>query len=104
MIGAEPMAFGNQGFTQGPVIIDFTVEDDRDGIILVPHRLCTTGDIENGQAAMPEKDRAVRVEIETFAVGTAVGERICHADDVGTTASADKACDAAHQRLSVKLN
>jgi len=88
------MAFGNQGFAQGPVIVDFTVENERRQSHPRSHRLCAAGIYREWPSDDGRETRTVGIEIEAFAVRAAVGERICHADNVGTTAFADKARDA----------
>src|SRR5438445_6419546 len=44
----------NEFVTQLEVVIDLTVEDDPDRSILIPHRLITTGNINDRQAPVAE--------------------------------------------------
>src|SRR4051794_25127722 len=84
-------------FAQLPVIVDFTVEDDAHGGILVPHRLRATGEVEDGQPAMPEKDAFVGVLVIPLAVRPTVCESAGHRRQIVPAATPEKACDTAHQ-------
>ena len=54
--------------TQFDVIVDFTVEDDRDRTISAVHRLSSAHDVDNGKAAMPKAD--------LVAAGRSIGRQV----------------------------
>jgi hypothetical protein len=62
-------------------IIDFTVEDDDDGILIVKHRLMPTLQIDDRKP--PEPKPHWPVEEIAFVIGTPVGNRIRHILDFG---------------------
>ena len=57
------MSFCDQRLSQLEVVVDFTVEDDSDLGVLVPHRLIAALDVENCQAPVRKKDAIRRVDI-----------------------------------------
>src|SRR5437870_1926005 len=50
--GGEAMALGDQGGHQFNVVVDFAIEDDTDGAILVVDRLITPGQVDDAQPAI----------------------------------------------------
>src|SRR6187431_3214878 len=71
-------------FQQSPqfdVVVDFAVEDDADGLILVPHWLCATADIDDGKATMTEENAIALVNVIAVSVRAAMGQRIRHGRD-----------------------
>src|SRR5262249_16442890 len=63
---AENMTPPHELSPQLQVIIDLTVEDDRDRAILVPKRLVTTVDIDNGETTMTKINMGRLVEKKAF--------------------------------------
>src|SRR5262245_49792290 len=64
------------------VVVDFSVEGNPAGAILVAHRLMSASAIDDGQATVPKCDTILGVE--SFTVRAAVGKRRRHRVD-GTT-------------------
>ena len=63
VVGPEHVSFCDQRLSQLEVVVDFTVEDDTDLGVLVPHRLIAALDIKNCQAPVRKKDAIRRVDI-----------------------------------------
>jgi len=83
---------------QLPIVVDLAVEGDPDRPVLRRHRLRAGREVDDREPPMPEADRALVVQ--TFSVGTAVGEDGRHStQDVDVhrrLVSAGDAGDAAH--------
>ena len=96
VVGSEDMAARQQLPAQLGVIIDFAVEDDADGLVLVPHRLVTARRIQYGEAAMAKMHRMRRIDMEALAVRPAMGKRGGHGVESLHTAFADKPGQSTH--------
>ena len=55
MVGGEPVAGALSSLAQFDVVVDLAVEDDRDGPVLVEHRLLAGGHVDDGQPAHAER-------------------------------------------------
>src|SRR5262249_51542714 len=96
MVAAEHVSVADQFGAQLGVIVDFPVEDDAYGCVLVPHRLRAGGDVDHRQPPVAEKYTRVGRVIEAFTVGTAMRERSSHCLQVSKRAVSHKSRDSAH--------
>jgi hypothetical protein len=84
---------------QRAVIVDLAVEYDAHGAVLVEDRLVAARQIDDGESAHPQCDRALD-EIASI-VGTAMGHRVAHAYELlarrRCPSQGNDARDAAHQ-------
>ena len=69
---AERLQFG----TQGLVVVNFAVEDDGEGSVLVEHRLCAAVGVYDGEPPMPQ--RGAGIGEVALAIGAAVADQIGH--------------------------
>ena len=76
-VGAEPMAGGLEAGTQVEGVVDLSVEDDPDGVVLVRHRLLATGEVDDGKALHADGDAVV--DERTILVGATVVDGLFHA-------------------------
>ena len=76
-LAAEEMALGDQLGAEIEVIVDFAIEGDVNGAVLVAHRLRAEGrEVDDREPPMPERDRAVGEE--AAAVGAAMSDHGGH--------------------------
>src|SRR5262249_14578414 len=73
----EPGRF--QHGAERAIVVELTVVDEPDGVVVVGHRLLPAGDVDDRQAAEAEAD-AVRGE-QSFVVGTTMNHRVLHAPE-----------------------
>ena len=90
---------------QGLVIVDFAVEDDLNGTVLVAERLAAAAEVDDRQTAMDQSQ--ARIGPIADAVGTAVGDGIAHGlehrgIDGPIRIRIQHASDAAHDRGSLQ--
>jgi hypothetical protein len=96
MIRPEAMAETLQQLSEIEMIVDLPVEDHADGVLLVPHRLRATLDIDDGKTAMAEENAGVFVNVIAISVGATVSERISHCPDGRLVSCAPKSGNSAH--------
>ena len=96
VVGEEPVALGDQLGAELGKIVDLTVKDDDKAAIGANHGLMAAREIEDGEPAVAEKDRAARVPPVAGVIRPPVGERVGHSREVGLASRADKARDSAH--------
>ena len=98
MIGPKVVSLQLEFVAKLAVIVDLAVEDHPDAAILVRHRLCAAGKIENRQPAETKCDVAIRPE--AFVIRASVSNRIGHPPHalrrVGQATEMQDACYAAH--------
>src|SRR5262245_26547913 len=76
---AENMASRLQFAFQFRKVVDLSVEDHPDGLILIGHRLMYASKINDRQTAKTQSKRAI--EVESFVVRTTVNDRCSHSPD-----------------------
>ena len=81
------------------VVVDLAVVDDDDRAVLVVERLLAGREVDDRQPAMAERDP--RLEVQTVAVGSAMGDRLVHTQRQAAVrlpleSRIDDACDPAH--------
>ena len=96
MIRSETMSPALKCGPQFNVIIDFPVENHPDGLVLIPHRLRTTIDIDDGKPAMPKEKAHLLISVITISIGSAMDQRISHRPDGLQIPLSPKARDPAH--------
>src|SRR5579864_2880903 len=78
-LGAEPVAAGDEAITKGFVVVDFTVEHDLHGAVLVRHGLAgVRGQVDDLQPAETEPGRSPQRDVLAEAVRAAVRQPIAH--------------------------
>ena len=70
------MPGGFQLFAQGLEVVNFAVEHDDEAAVLVEHRLAAALQVDDGQAAVAERDAVV--DKIALAVRAAVGDEVGH--------------------------
>ena len=102
--GAEDAAPSLEAVAQLPEVVDLAVEGDDVLAVGAEHRLRGCGgEIDDGEATVPEADAAVLGDPLTHAVGTARGHMIARAgelrpiDGVGRVVVGVDAVDATHR-------
>ena len=97
--GGEGVPGGLQLFAQGLEVVNFAVEHDDEAAVLVIHRLAAALQVDDGQAALPQRDRAFQKL--ALAVRPAVGDAVHHRlQDLGRVfPRADKTNDSTHKRF-----
>ncbi len=90
------MAVAFELAAQLAIVVDLAVADQQDRAIRVVQRLLAAREVDDRQAAMPE--RRTLVVIDPFAVRPAMRERVQHAAHraVARRIRIDDTCDAAH--------
>jgi hypothetical protein len=68
----------NEFVTELDVVVYLAVEDDPDRSILIPHRLMTTGNINDRQAPVAEMYAKLFINPEAFSVGPAMSKLLRH--------------------------
>jgi hypothetical protein len=85
------------------VIIDLTVEDDRDRAILVPKRLVTTADVDNGETTVTKMNMGRLVDKKAFTIGAPMYQSVRHGTQVVTIALACETGQTAHGTYLLRL-
>ena len=86
----EMVAGGFELGGQVAVVVDFAVEDDGDRSILVEHRLVPGRDVDDGQAAMAQRD--VGFDQKALIVRPAMRDRVGHALEQAAFEQARRIC------------
>lgn len=94
--GAERVAEGGQFRLQFPVIVDFAIEDDGDGLVLVEDGLPATGEVDDAEAAHAHGE--FRAFVAAVAVRSPVNLYAGHAVEQTFFMEPGVAVDAAHVR------
>ena len=98
--GFVNVPLANQFGAYRTLVIKFAVIRNPDGAIFVRHRLATTGDIDDREAAMSQCAGAV--EVEAIAIGASMGDSSGHPFDDGAVSGAmfsvDESSDSAHRK------
>src|SRR5439155_7045897 len=81
-MGAETMALIDQFFSQLFVVVNFTIESDADGAVLVVERLVSLLEVDDAQANMAEGECATVEQCIARAIRTAVARRRTQPSDV----------------------
>lgn len=97
--GFERMAALEEVFAKVPEVVDFAVEDNPDGAVLVGKRLVTAFEVDDREAAKAKAD--VRGDVEAGVIGAAMGNGIGHGldkhgRDAGLGIKDELAANAAH--------
>src|SRR5262245_55874163 len=85
------------------VIIDLTVEDDRDRAILVPKRLVTTADVDNGETTVTKINMGRLVEKKAFTIGAPMYQGARHGTQVVNIAFDYETGQTAHGTYLLRL-
>jgi hypothetical protein len=101
--GTEAMTSARQDIAQLGVVVDLAVVDYRDRLILVPHRLCTSGYVQDREPTVAKMHPRAGVNGEALSIWAAMTHRSGHRAKVETVALTDKASDTAHQASLRKL-
>src|SRR2546430_2769574 len=109
------MPFREELSTEFPVVVDFPVEHDDDGPVLVCHRLSAARDVNDTEPSNPEAHEGTRAALQegTAIIRPAVSQRLSHclqdggdacsvALGTGRAAKVSNAEDGAHYRLLLK--
>ncbi len=75
-VGFEDVPRGQQVLADGLEVVNFPVEDQDLGFVLIEHGLAAPGQVDNGQAA--EAQGAARLLVELGVVRAAVGNGVSH--------------------------
>src|SRR2546422_1009576 len=77
-VASSPIAVpsGLEPRTKSRMVVDLAVVDDPDSLILVRHRLVTTGHVNDRQPPVSEPDRTF--DQETLAVWPSMPEHVAH--------------------------
>src|ERR1700736_2230302 len=78
MICFETVAVGLEFNTELRMIVYFAVIGDHQLLIESGHRLRTSGNIENRQASMSEKDSGILIDPRALAIRTTMRKRVDH--------------------------
>jgi hypothetical protein len=70
------MTAGLQLLPQSRVVVDFTIEDDPDGAILIADGLMSSGQIDDAETAHAEPNATLGVN--PIVIGTAMHHRVAH--------------------------
>ena len=97
VIGGEAMAVGDQLMAEVDVVVDLPVVDDRDRAVFVPHRLATSGQIQDREAPVPQMHSSLGVDEEAFPIRSTVAQDPRRPLQVLAVASADESAKAAHR-------
>jgi hypothetical protein len=81
------------------MVIDFAIENDADGTVLVPHWLLAALEIDDGEAAETQKDPLLLVDVESLVVGPAMRQRPRHGHEVFAVTISEKTGYPAHGRF-----
>src|SRR5262249_19547850 len=100
---AENMTPPHELSPQLQVIIDLTVEDDRDRAILVPKRLVTTVDIDNCETTVSKIIIGHLVEKKAFTIGAPMYQGARHGTQVVNIAFAYETGQTAHGTYLLRL-
>ena len=103
MMGAKNMAGAQQLSTQLGVVVDLAIENDTDRVVLVPHRLMATLDVENGETPVTDPKRPTIIREKSLSVRSAMSEGRGHRLDIRPPAFTKEAGDTAHQGGLSKL-
>lgn len=80
------------------MIVDHAVEDDGKGAVGMAHRLVTFSQVDNGKAAMTEKDAHVGIRNMSVSVWASMRLRVGHVHQDADIARSCKTGNAAHTR------
>jgi hypothetical protein len=100
---AENMTARHELSPQLQVIIDLTVEDHRDRAILVPKRLVTTVDVDNGETTMTKMNMGRLVDKKAFTIGAPMYQSARHGTQVVKIALACETGQTAHGTYLLRL-
>jgi hypothetical protein len=75
-LAAKPVALGFEVAAKLPVVVDFSVEDDLEGVILIGHGLSPPGEIDDSQTGHAEPN--ARLLVGSHVVRAAVLEDAEH--------------------------
>ena len=79
------------------MVVDFAVENNGEATISGNHRLRATGEIDNREAAVAQKNTGIRFFKITLRIRPTVSETAGHALQIRAVARAEKSGYAAHQ-------
>ena len=97
VVGGENMSLGEELAAEFRVIVDLSIEDDRNGSVGGHHWLSAAGQIDDREAAVTEKHAGIRLCKKTLGIRPAMGEPTRHALQIRAAARAEKSGYAAHQ-------
>ena len=97
VVCGENMSLGEEFTAEFAVVVNFAVENNGEGAISGNHRLRATGEIDDREAAMAQKNTGIRFFKITLRIRPAVRETAGHALQIRAVARAEKSGYAAHQ-------
>ena len=101
VVCGENVSLGEEFAAKFRVIVDFAIENNRDGSVSGNHRLRATDEIDDREAAVAQKNTGVRFFKITLRIRPAMGESARHALQIRAVARAEKSGYAAHQTKPV---
>jgi len=96
MVRREAVAKTLEFASQFSVVVDFTIEDDRDLPVLVPHRLMARSDINHSQPSMADIDCLSFIDEKPVTIRATMGKRPSHGLQVAPGPVPDEADYSAH--------